>query len=197
MFERYGPNSLQVTAYIEALRELRPDQFANIGTGDLQSFISVLDAALHKSNGREAAWVASAHDCLDATDRAEPAQRLVAAVIGSILVVLDRLSHSDKRFIYNSISSVIDYPRLFKEYRSEDWAMEYFCEELSEYDGGEVYVIDRPDARGRGGDGLCDAIIRRAGESYVLEHTALNAYIKRGTTSFTSVSLSHLILRRQ
>jgi len=155
MFDRYGPNSLQVTAYIEALAELTPDQFARIGTVDLQSFISTLNSALAKADGREPAWIASAIDALKAVQHhSDPAQKLVASLLASVFVVLDRLSHSEKNLIYNAISRAIDYARLFKKYRQEDWAIEYFCEELTHYDGSEVFVLDMPDSRGKTGEAL-------------------------------------------
>lgn len=180
MFDRYGPNSLQVTAYIEALSELTPAEFERLGTGDVQTFLSTLHSALAKADGRESAWIASSIDASTAVQHhSQPAQKLIAAIIASMFVVLDRLSHSEKNVIYHSIASVIDYARLFKKYRQEDWAIEYFCEELTEYDGREVYVLDRPDGRGKVGTGLCDAMISRGGKSYVLEHTALNAYINQ------------------
>lgn len=177
MFDRYGPASLQVTAYIEALGKLTSDEFNRLGTGALESFISTLSVALGKADGRETALVAAFLDASKAVEhQSEPAQKLIAALVASMLVVIDRLAHSEKNIVYNSIAHAIDYARLFKKYRQEDWAIEEFCKELAEYDGREVYVVERPDGRGRSGGALCDAIINRGGKLFTLEHTALNAY---------------------
>jgi len=150
MFDHYGPNSLQVTAYIEALGELTPDQFARIGIGDLESFISTLNSALAKS-GRPGTRVDSFRiDALKAVQHhSDPAQKLVAALIASVFVCRTVFLIRRKMY-FTTLSRAQSITRgCSRNIGRRIGQLSIFCEELTHYDGSEVFVLDRPDSRER------------------------------------------------
>jgi hypothetical protein len=61
-------------------------------------------------------------------------------------------------------------------FRQEDFAIEEFCKKLSRIQQSDVYIVCKPDNRGRNGEKKCDAIITRANEQLTVEHTSLMSY---------------------
>lgn len=183
MFNRYGPNSLKVSAFIKAIRDLSPEQFATLGhvNYDLDR-LEAFAARLKKLDGeRETERANAIRDALEAAaDKGTEDQRKLAAGLAAILVLEDRLSREEKTFLsLYIIDPTIPLRLLYEEYQKEDFAVEKFCEQLSVIDGENAYIQSRPDERGQGAQGQPDFIINRGGKDFTVEHTSLSSYPKQ------------------
>lgn len=188
MFDRYGPNGLQVKAFLDALAELTDIKFAGIGHLRANFTIEDWEMAFNKAGSlfptRKEAVNAAIEDAeAIVKDRREGHQREIAKGIAAVLVIADRLSFKEREVLYSAFarplgsdSDIIPRRRLYEKYKSEDRHLETFCELLSMIDDEEVYVESRPDNRGTTGEALCDAIIKRGKKTLYLEHTSLMSY---------------------
>jgi hypothetical protein len=180
MFERYGPNSLQVSEYISALSEMSPAEFANIDrlSLDTNRFIALLQKGLTFKADRASETDNASRDAMRAVlDKGTDNQIIFASLVASLLVFEDRLTRDEQVFLHLwVIDPKVPLRRLYRNHSKEDWAIQKFCEHLSRIDDHTVYVRSRPDARGRTGPGLPDCILNRLGEDYTIEHTFINSY---------------------
>lgn len=192
MFDRYGPNGLQVKAFLDALAELTDIKFAGIGHLRANFTIEDWETAFNKAaslfpSRKEAVGAAIEDAEIIVKDRGDKYQREIARGVTAILVIADRLSFKEREILYSpfdrllgSDSDIIPRRRLYEKYKSEDRHLETFCELLSMIDDEQVYVESRPDNRGTTGEALCDAIIRRGKKTLYLEHTSLMSYKEIG-----------------
>lgn len=89
----------------------------------------------------------------------------------------DRLNREERTFLsLFIIDTIVPLRLLYVDYEKEDSAIEDFCKQLSRVDGQNVYLKNRPDERGQGGQGLPDFIVHRGGQDMTVEHTLVNSY---------------------
>lgn len=183
MFDLYGPNSLKVKSYIEALRKLSSEQ---LGAIDLREYeVNQIKIIIDKVNSlKDQRLVERANAIKNATEvvknKALEWHRLLVSNIAVWLVLEDLLGTSNKVFIdLYLINQIIQLSELRTDFKKEDWAIEVFYEQLSKIDGEQVFIDSRPDARGNGGAGLPDFIVYRKGVAYTVEHTSINSYEKQ------------------
>ena len=180
MFDQYGPNSLKVSAFIKALRNLPADGFALLGPRTIDS--ERLDSLLKRIGALESERLnerANAYrDAIDAVkDKGSENQRKLAASLAAMLVLEDRLKRDEKVFLsLFLVNTIVPGRILYADYKKEDRAVEDFCAQLWLIDEQEAYVKSRPDERGQGGPGLPDFIISRAGKDFTVEHTSVDTY---------------------
>lgn len=183
MFEVYGPNSLVVNSYIEALQELTTEQLAVININDYE--LTNIKAIIERVNNlkdirsvERALAKENAHKAV--TGKGYEWQQLLTSEIGGWLVLEDHLESSERNFMYlYLLNQFISLKVLRDKYQKEDWAIEDFCDQLSKVDNQRVFIHSRPDAKGKGGMGLPDFIISRKGVNYTVEHTSINTYEKQ------------------
>ncbi len=181
MFARFGPNARQVEAFLKAIQEATKEEITRIGTVSPNfknsEFREVIDRCKPLWPDRYAACQAAIEDSKQAlgNNRTEIQEQFVTTV-AAMLTVSDRLSLHDSLVLTSPIEFALRRFNRYACYNPEDFAIERFCSELSKIEGHEVYVVERPDDRGRNGDGLIDAIISRGGKKFALEHTALYIY---------------------
>ena len=152
MFERYGPNSLQVTEYIKALSEMSPGEFANVDRLNLDTnklfalFQKILTFKADRSTETENAR----RDAMRAVlEKGSENQIVFVALVALILVSEDRLTREEQVFLHLwVVNPRVPLRRLYRNHTKEDWAIKEFCEHLSRIDDHNVYVRSRPDARG-------------------------------------------------
>lgn len=180
MFERYGPNSLQVTEYIKALSEMSPAEFANVDRLNLDTnkLFALFQKILTFKADRSTETDNARRDAMRAVlEKGSDDQIVFVALVASMLVSEDRLTREEQVFLHLwVIDPKVPLRRLYRNHSKEDWAIQKFCEHLSRIDDQNVYVRSRPDARGRTGPGLPDCILNRLGEDYTIEHTFINSY---------------------
>jgi hypothetical protein len=180
MFDRYGPNSLKVGAYIKALAEMSKEKLANIDRWnlDVKRFVSVYEKALSFQQERFSETQSASNDAkLAVKDKATDNQLQFVSLTASVLVSEDRLTRDEQVFLHLFvIDPRVPLRQLYVEYKKEDFAVETFCQHLSRIDNENIYVKQRPDARGRVGEGLPDFIVHRAGQEFTVEHTFINSY---------------------
>jgi len=183
MFERYGPNSLQVTEYIKALSEMSSSEFANVDRLNLDSnkLFALFQKTLTFKADRASETDNARGDAMRAVlEKGSENQIIFVALVASMLVSEDRLTREEQVFLHLwVIDPKVPLRRLYRNHSKEDWAIQKFCEHLSRIDDHNVYVRSRPDARGRTGAGLPDCILNRLGEDYTIEHTFINSYPKQ------------------
>jgi hypothetical protein len=181
MFERYGPNSLKVTAYIKAVAELSPEQVAlvgryNLDLNTLSGFGESLNNLLSERVQEKANAYADVATALVKSNAVEH-QKTILSGLAAALVIEDRLSPDERRFLHlYLIAPTVPLKLLYDNYQKEDFAIEHFCEALSKIDGENAYLKSRPDERGQKGAGLPDFIVNRAGKDYTVEHTLVNSF---------------------
>lgn len=181
MFEKYGPNSLKVDAYIRAVAELSVEQLALVGRYnlDLQT-LSGFGESLNTLGSERVREKANAYlDVAAALENstAVEQQKTILSGLAAALVVEDRLSPDERRFLHlYLIAPTVPLKLLYDNYQKEDFAIEHFCEALFKIDGENAYLKTRPDERGQKGAGLPDFIINRAGKDYTVEHTLVNSF---------------------
>ena len=183
MFERYGPNSLQVTEYIKALSEMSSAEFANVDRLNLDTnklfalFQKILTFKVDRPTETDNARCDAMRAVLE---KGSENQIVFVALVASMLVSEDRLTREEQVFLHLwVVDPKVPLRRLYQNHSKEDWAITKFCEHLSRIDDHNVYVRSRPDARGRTGQGLPDCILNRFGEDYTIEHTFINSYEKQ------------------
>jgi hypothetical protein len=180
MFERYGPNSLQVAEYITALSEMPPAEFAKIDqlNLDTERFIALLQKAFTFKADRATEIDNASNDVMLAVlNKGTENQIIFVSLVASLLVLEDRLTREEQVLLHLwVVDPKIPLRRLYRNHAKEDWAIKEFCEHLSRIDDHNVYVRSRPDARGQTGPGLPDFILNRFGENYTIEHTFINSY---------------------
>lgn len=180
MFERYGPNSLQVTEYIRALSEMSSAEFANVDRLNLDTnkLFALFQKILTFKADRSTETDNARRDAMRAVlEKGNENQIIFVALVASMLVSEDRLTREEQVFLHLwVIDPKVPLRRLYRNHSKEDWAIQKFCEHLSRIDNHNVYVRSRPDARGRTGPGLPDCILNRLGEDYTIEHTFINSY---------------------
>jgi hypothetical protein len=180
MFDLYGPNSILVNSYIQALHDLTTEQLEafRIGEYEFKRIKAILGKVNHWKDFRK-------NECENAKKNAEEAigakgfdyQQLLFSEIAVWLVLNDWFEIDDRYFIQlYLINPIIPLKELRKDYEKEDWAVEIFCDRLSKIDGQRVFIKSRPDARGKGSTGLPDFVISRKGMNYTVEHTSIDSY---------------------
>lgn len=180
-FDRYGPNACKVQALLHALRNLSSEDVARLesSVGWVELFLSI--AASRSLEGeRPGAQRAAAEDAMRAVLAHGSDDLLtVAGSMAVALVVADRLpARPFESYDYHLSRLVVGY-KPYQFYEAEDFALEEFCEQLAKIEGREVYVMSRPDDGGANGAELTDAIIKRGGARYVVEHTAVSSYVQQ------------------
>lgn len=181
-FDRHGPNACKVQALLRALRELSADDAARLEGCVLhtEQFFLVI-ANIASRDNRQVSALAAMEDAMCAV--AHTGSGDLMKIVGSIAAALiygDRVQplNSWQTFDY-IVSTLIPGYKQYEFYDPEDSAIEYFCEQLSKVEGHEVYVVARPDDCGANGTRLPDAVIKRGGEEYVLDHTAVCSYTQQ------------------
>lgn len=183
MFDRYGPNSLKVGAYIKALQSMSRQEFATVDCLNLDNaqpklFFERLKAL---KDVRRVERNNAFDDAIDAAQgKGSENQRTLVGGLASILVIEDFLNQSDQVFIdLFIIHPKIPLKMLYEHYQKEDEAIEEFCRRLTRMDGQTVYVKERLDHRGQSGQGLPDFVVHRNAEDFTVEHTLVNIYQKQ------------------
>lgn len=180
MFDRYGPNSLQVSAYIKALDEMSSENFSRIAELDVdaEELITVFSKALSFKLDRLVETENASNDARAAViNKGSNLHIALAGLMASVLVLEDQLTRDERVFLQGwVIDPKVPLRRLYADYRKEDFAIEAFCKHLSRIADESVYVKSRPDARGQTGDGLPDFILHRGGSEFTIEHTFINSY---------------------
>lgn len=180
MFDRYGPNSLQVAAYIKALDEMSSEDFNSIDklNLDVEQLITVFSKALSYKSDRLLETENASHDAMAAViNKGSNEQIAFVGLIASVLVLEDRLTRDEQVFLHLwVIDPKVPLRRLYADHRKEDFAIEAFCKHLSRLADESVYVKSRPDARGQIGEALPDFILHRGGSEFTIEHTFINSY---------------------
>ena len=183
MFERYGPSSLKVSAYIKALQMMSRQEFATVDCLNLDNacpkdFHERLKAfkgvrIVERNNAFD--------DTIDAVgDKGSEDQRTFVGALASILVLDDFLTQSERLFIdFFIIHPKVPLHLLYAGYQKEDEGIEEFCRRLTRMDGETVYVKTRLDHRGQGGEGVPDFVVCRNGADVTVEHTLINVYQKQ------------------
>lgn len=180
-FDRYGPNACKVQALLHALRNLSSAEAAR-----LESYVGRVELFLRIASGhgleaeRPGAREAAAADAMKAV--VGLGSQDLMKVVGSMamaLAVADRLPSRPFEDYDYVLSGIIPGYRPYEFYDAEDFALEEFCGQLAEIEGREVYVMSRPDDGGANGAELPDAVIKRGGGRYVVEHTAVSSYVRQ------------------
>ncbi|MCW5959320.1 MAG: hypothetical protein KIS76_04105 [Pyrinomonadaceae bacterium] len=183
MLDRYGPNSLEVSAYVQALDNLTSPQLEKLNLSEYE--FSEIESIIKKAHVfKESRSVEQLNVRTDASNavkgKGHEWQRLLLAEIATWLVLSDYFEIDDRSFIrLYLIGQVVSLRELYQKYENEDWAIEVFCDQISKIDGQRVIISSRPDDKGRGGKSLPDFILNRKGIKYTVEHTSVESFEKQ------------------
>ncbi len=181
---KYGPNTIKVRNYIEALKSISSADLNEMCLTDwaIGEAANAAQKLASVRNSRLTEITLARADAESAMEGriADQAQIQICTFLAEWFVTEDLVDVNARSFMgLYLINQLVDLKILHNGFRNEDWAIRKFCDGLSKFDDELATIETQPDERGTGGKGLPDFIIRRKGDFYTVEHTSLESFAKQ------------------